>query len=453
MKNIRLTRNPFLLFSPFLLFYLIVVLVLQNNVFWGDEMSYYNQAQNLLHGFYSPPAPDIHLRNGPGYPILILPFVALHIPLVYIKLLNAFFLYLSVVFLYKTLVEIVSAKSSLIACLFWGCYYNALDFISLLYSEVFTIFLVSILVYSLIKAFKPGETKWAKKYIYSSGFIFGYIILTKVIFGYVLLLMILGSGLLWLINRHVPNYKKGFVILLVAFTTVMPYLSYTYFLTGRLFYWSTTGGNNLYWMTGLAEDEYGSWFPDPATDGYTGTPLVSGKDSKQQGGMLNLKNRTVYTPGAEDSIKLHHQKYFVEINKFKGVERDDAYKKVVMENIKSHPGKFVKNCISNIGRMLFNYPYSYTPQKPGTLFRLPLNGIIIILMLFCLLPTFLNWRKIIYPVKFMMFIALLYLGGSIFGSAEIRMFTIIVPILLVWIAFVIQRSMKINLIFNENSSV
>lgn len=448
MKNIRLTRNPYLLFSPFLLFYIVVVLLLQSNIFWGDELSYLTQAKNILHGFYSPPAPNIQLRNGPGYPIILVPFVALHVPLVYIKLLNAFFLYLSIVFLFKALIQMVSFRKALIAGLFWGCYYNALDFIFMLYSEVFTVFLVSVLVYFLIKAFDAVDLKKSKKYIYGSGFILGYIVLTKVIFGYVLLFMLIGSALLWLINRHAANYKRGIIILFVAFATVIPYLSYTYYLTGRVFYWSTTGGNNLYWMSGLAEEEYGSWFPDPATVGYTGIPLVNGKEETQQGGQLNLKNRTIYTPGAADSIKLHHQKYFEEINKYTGVERDDAYKRVVMEKIKSHPGKFIKNCISNIGRILFNYPYSYTPQKPGTLFRLPLNGILVVLILFCLVPTFLNWQRIIYPLRFLLFIALLYLGGSIFGSAEIRMFTVIVPILLVWIACIIQKTMKINLKFD-----
>ena len=101
--------------------------------------------------------------------------------------------------------------------------------------------------------------------------------------------------------------------------------------------------------------------------------------------------------------------------------------------------------------MLFNYPYSYTIQKPETLLRLPLNGIIAVFMLFCLIPTFINWRKIIFPVRFMLFFTLLYLGGSIFGSAETRMFTVIVPILLFWIAYIIQKSIKIKLKFDENS--
>lgn len=31
--------------------------------------------------------------------------------------------------------------------------------------------------------------------------------------------------------------------------------------------------------------------------------------------------------------------------------------------------------------------------NPGTLLRLPLNGINVVLLLFCIIPTFKNWKK------------------------------------------------------------
>jgi hypothetical protein len=74
-------------------------------------------------------------------------------------------------------------------------------------------------------------------------------------------------------------------------------------------------------------------------------------------------------------------------------------------------------------------------------------------MLFGLIPTFLNWRKINYAIRFMLFFALLYFGGSILGSAETRMFVVIVPILLIWIAYIIQKSMKIKLKFDSTSNI
>ena len=77
MKITRITgiaKNPYLLFSPFLCFYIIYILIFPPD-FGGntDEMRYLQFAQNLIHGFYSPPVPDIDLTNGPGYPLLLSP--------------------------------------------------------------------------------------------------------------------------------------------------------------------------------------------------------------------------------------------------------------------------------------------------------------------------------------------------------------------------------------------
>ena len=141
-------------------------------------------------------------------------------------------------------------------------------------------------------------------------------------------------------------------------------------------------------------------------------------------------------PGSEVVITKRHQNDFDEIlkneevkrsniqngvtqpNLTKGIIQDDLFKEIAVNNIKSHPMKFLENCISNAGRMFFNYPASYVLQKPSTLRRLPINGTLIILSLFCLIPTFLNWRKIFFPVRFFLFFAFLYFGGSILGSAE-----------------------------------
>jgi hypothetical protein len=73
MKNIKITKNPFLLFLPFLILYTILIIVFAKNEYRGDEVRYLNYAKNLIHGFYSPPYPHIDLGNGPGYSILIAP--------------------------------------------------------------------------------------------------------------------------------------------------------------------------------------------------------------------------------------------------------------------------------------------------------------------------------------------------------------------------------------------
>ena len=178
-------------------------------------------------------------------------------------------------------------------------------------------------------------------------------------------------------------------------------------------------------MTSPYEGEYGSWIEYPVSK--------------------NVKDRI---PGSSDLIELRHQKDFDKIPNDKGTQQDDILKNIAVNNIMSHPVKFIQNCFSNIGRMIFNFPYSYKVQKPGVLLRLPLNGLVVVIALFCLIPTLINWQKIIFPIRFLLFFALVYFGGSILGSAEIRMFTIIVPVLLLWFAFVLSKSVKIKLKFD-----
>ena len=440
----KINQNPFLLFSPFLLLYIVVVLKFQESFFVGDEIRHVYFANNLLKGFYSPPSPHINLGVGPGYPIMIAPLLALHLPYLVIKLLNAFFYYLSIIFLFKSLRHFVSFRKTILVSLFWACYYVMFSFLFIMLTEILTMLLVTMLIFCIIKAFRPEDLRRTKKYIVLAGLVMGYLALTKLVFGYVILSMLMGSGVLWLIKRGVENYRRGLLIAAIALGTTTPYLVYTYYLTGRIFYWGTLAGNNLYWMSSPSANEYGTWFPDLAKDSLAqeSNPLIA----------TDIKG--IFIPGAEDSLKLYHQQDFNEIYqndneiyRYDGVKLDDAFQRMAQRNIKSHPLKYLQNCVSNVGRMLFGYPNSYMIQKPGDLVRFLPNGIIAVFSLFCLLPTLRNWRKIPYSIRYMLFFAAIYLGGSVLGSAEMRMFGVIAPVILLWIAYIAQKSVRVNLDF------
>jgi 4-amino-4-deoxy-L-arabinose transferase-like glycosyltransferase len=430
MKNSKIINNPYLLFFPFLIAFIIWVFIFPTDGIGGDQPRYLMYAHNLINRYYSPQAPDIWLINGPGYPIILIPFVFLKLPLISMTLMNAFFYYFSIIFLFKALNRIVTLGVTLAFSIAWASYYIAYANIAFIATETFTYMLVSILIVTILQAFEHENPLKAKKYVVLSGLILGYIVLTKIIFGYVLLIMIIGSGLLWILNRKNLNYRKGIIIMLVAFTTALPYLIYTYQLTGKVFYWGSQN-DSLYWMTTPFEGEYGDWKQDLSLN-------------PREMGNYNI-------PGADSILKVHHQKDFNEINKYKGLERDDAYTRLAIRNIKAHPMKYAQNIIYNIGRLVFHYPYSYAVQRPKNLLVFPINGILFTLMLFSLIPTFINWRKIPISLRYLMFIALIYLGGSAIITALVRMFTIIVPILLVWIAFIVQNTLKINLKFRENA--
>jgi hypothetical protein len=430
--------NPFILFSPFLLFYIVLVILSPAPGFTGDEGRYLMFAQNLVQGFYSPPAPDINLWNGPGYPILLMPFVGLHLPLVCITILNGILHYLSVIFLFKTLRRFFSLNSALIFSFFWALYFNLFSEMIAIYTEVFTSFLISLLLFILLQSFT--ENRQGKKCAVYSGLIMGYIVLTKVIFGYVILLMLVGTIVLWLFNRKLINYKRSFLILLVALGTITPYLLYTYHLTNKIFYLSNSGGMSLYWMSSPDENELGDWHHEREI-----RPSNASDNSD-----LIIDPTTKSIPGWNNYIYANHVKDYEELDKFTGVERDDTYKKIAINNIKQYPLKYIKNCISNIERLFFSFPYSYTLQH--SILRVILTMPIVVCMLFSLVLTIINWQNIAFPLRFILAFVFIYLGCTILVSTYTRMFTIIVPILLFWIAFIFDKSLKLKLKFDRNVS-
>ncbi|RKR85681.1 dolichyl-phosphate-mannose-protein mannosyltransferase [Mucilaginibacter gracilis] len=345
----KLIRNPFFIFLPFLFYYSYLIVKSKWPSLYGDEVRYYNFAINLIHGFYSPPAPHISLWNGPGFPIILMPFVALTIYPLYITLMNALYFYLAVVFLFKALRLIADYKTALILSLLLAVYPNALSMLPILYTEAFTNLLVSALVYTVALYYNKGN----KKYGIIAGLILGYLVLTKIIFGYVVVICLGIFFINLLFKKNKAYYFKPIRILLIAFAVTVPYLAYTWQLTGKLFYWGNSGGMSLYWMSTPYPHEYGDWK----------VPYLTNKQYPTL-----FKSAEVVT-----ILKKNHQKDIADVLKHKdNIEQDEAYKQLAIQNIKNHPLKFMGNCIDNFSRMLFNFPYSYSFQDDSIL-----RGIII----------------------------------------------------------------------------
>lgn len=433
MKPKDLHKYPFLLFSPFLLIFICYILIIApNDLTQGDPARYLMYARNLINGFYSPPAPNISLRNGPGYPMVLVPFLLLKLPLISIALMNAVFYYLSIVFLYKALIKTVSVKVALTFSITWACYYIAYQNLQYIVPETWTYFLISMFIYLIVKAFKNENAEGSKKYIIATGIVLGLIILTKMIFGYVLMFLLGGFGILWIIYRKNLNLRKGFLIIIISLFTTSPYLIYTYNLTGRFFYWGM-GSDTLYWMSNPNKNEYGDW-----KQGLWRNPIEAG-------------NYNIY--GADSILIANHEKDLLETEKYKGLEWDDEFKRIAVENIKKHPVKYAENIFYNVGRLIFHYPFSYAVQRPKILIILPLNGALLFLMIFSMVPTILNWRKLPVFIHFLLFFSILYLGASVLVTTFVRMFTIVVPIILFWIAFILQNTLKIKLKFDEEDQI
>lgn len=408
----KFTRNPWLIFSPLLFLYAYFIKINKWPHLYGDEIRYVEFAHHLIHGFYSPNAPHINLWNGPGYPVILLPFIALKVPVIYITQLNALYLYLAVVFLYKALNLLSNHKTAVLFSLLLAVYPNELSVLPILYTEAFTSFLVSSFIYCITLYHVKGNIK----YSLLTGIILGYIALTKIIFGYVIVICLVVYLTLTLFKKNKIYYLKSLYVLLIAFAVTIPYLTYTWQLTGKFFYWGNSGGMSLYWMSTPYEHEYGDWkVPDLSNNQY---PTL-------------FKSAEVVA-----ILKRNHAKELEFILGHKNeVEQDELFKQIAVRNIGKTPGKFISNYCNNFARMLFNFPYSYAYQDAAIVKNIIIGSLILWASVVGMILTAVSWRNIIFPVKFVLLVTGVYLLLSGALSAYPRQFDVIVPVLLFWMGY------------------
>jgi hypothetical protein len=411
-----------MLFSPFLILYLLIVLFAKNDPLQFDGSSYWRFANNLLQGFYSPPAPHINLVEGPGYPIFLMLFAALGVPLKIVTICNAIMHYLAIVFLFKSLKFIVPHSKALVFSVLFACCYSSYVWMTKFYTETFVLFLFSLHIFFMMKAYYSGKTK----YYLIAGFFLGYISLTKVVFPYVLLTLIFAMGFFYLLSKNKAYIRKGYLIIVTAFAVLLPYLIYSYNLTDRFFYIGTSGGDALYWMSTPFEYEYGAYNNEAF-------------DANGEGPSLEI---------SISRFKENHQRDIDSISSLVGLAKDDAYKKIAMENIRNHPVKYLKNVYANISRLMFNFPQSYMFQVP--LKSIWYFAIIYSLMLISMILTIFNWRKVEFHIMFIFLTIFIYLGGSSFLTADSRMFLVMLPSLLLWIGYILEKSVKINVFWKND---
>jgi hypothetical protein len=389
---------------PLLFLYVFIVLIAYGIDFQGDERRYIWFATNLSHGFYSP-QDEINLWNGPGYPILLLPFVLLNVPWLTAKLFNALFLFLAILYFYGTLRLYMQKNSALIFSYILGIYPLFLRYMHKLLTEQFAIFLICGFIYHFCKVHK--DIRNYKINLLLASIYLGYLALVKVFFGYVIL-----TGLLFFLSSYIFKqkeiFKKTLLVYLLSLVLCIPYLFYTYSLTGKIFYWGNSGGISLYLMSTPYEDEYGDW---------------NIRDSQ--------KHRAYYIENAKKNLS--------------AIELDDEYKRKAMENIINYPKKYFLNWLANIGRLLFNYPYSYDKQKLNTYFYLIPNMFIVVFIILMIYPTYLSRKSIPFEMFGLIHFGLVAFMGSTFLDAENRYFWPLVPVFFLWISFMLSNVVKIKI--------
>jgi hypothetical protein len=405
-------------FLPLLLLYIFAVSIAFSinykggEGFSGDEGRYVTYADNLFHGFYSP-RDEVNLWNGPGYPIVLLPLVPfklLHMPAFPPRLLNALFLFMAILYFYYTLRLYIHERRALFFSYLLGIYPPFFGTIHNILTEHLAIFLVCGFLFHFCKLHHDNRNSWIQLLIAS--FYLGYLALTKIFFGYVILtgLLVFLSLFLW---KKKDTLKKTFLVYFFALLFCVPYLLYTYSLTGRIFYWGNSGGLSLYWMSTPYQGELGDW--------------------RGHGESENLQ-----------SIEKHRD-FFNKLTKLNAIQKDDELKKQAIQNIINHPLKYFKNWMANVGRLLFNYPYSYSPQNLRTYFYIIPNMFLVVFCVLCIYFTYLARGLIPSEIYFLLLFGLISFGGSSLLSSYNRQFLPLVPVFSLWIIFTLMRVVKIEI--------
>lgn len=415
-------KTPFLFYLPFLAIYGFLVFMMHDDAMVGDEDRYMMFAQNLLNGHYSP-NDQLNLWNGPGYPLLLTPFLWLKLPTISITLFNALLHYLSVVFVFKSVNLISGKKSAHFFGLAWGLYFVAWQSLQYIMAECLSIFLISLLSYFIIKSHSSNKSTsviWA-------GLTLGFLALTKIIFAYVIAACLVIYILYFVYQKAKPS--GALKILMVSIIPLIPYLIYTYSLTGRPLYLGNSGGMSLYFMSTPHEGEFGDWNNETFT-GYC------------NGGVQ---------PCNSGYFVKNHKTNFEYILSVDGVERDDRYKELALENIKNNPIKFLRNCLANQGRMWFRYPFSYRFQNDLYLGVAFPNAILFSAFIFLSIFWMARLKYIRKDLNLIFLILIVYLGGSTLLSAYPRQLYTVVPMMMTLISFAFSRSVKIELFAKKST--
>jgi len=367
------------LFASTLLLHVLNVLICDRPDFIWDEARYELYAAHLTQGRYATPEkPD--LVNGPGYPLVLAPLLAAGAPLILLRGLNALFMALAAWFSFRAVLPYAGARWALAVALVTALHPNLVRTAPYLMTEALAVCCIAGFAWAFTSALRSGG--WAWGWISAAAFAWGWLTLTRVFFGHVMLAAAALLACLLAFRRLRVSVLRALAVLGLAFTMCVPWLAYTKSWTGQWLCWSTNGGELLYWATSTHEGENGHWFSE--MDSQTKPELIAS--------------------GHRDFYLAHYDRPVM--------EREAAFKKKAMENLRANPKGVLKNWVCNWGRLLVGFPRSYETEELIMLVPVLVNVPILMAVLLALFVAWRNRQKLPAEVILLGLLVSIYLGGT-----------------------------------------
>ena len=400
---------------PLLLLFAVSAVVQAKGDFDGDGWRYIQNARNLTHGFFASPD-TLMFWNGPGYPLFILPWIAMGAPLVLARLANAVALWLAVVHAQGALHALGIRRRSLLYAYALG----ALLFLhgglpGYIMSECLSVFLVCGSAWHYSRADGGPRTRL---HLILAGLHLGGLALTKVFFGYVLEACLLAAAAAGVLYRRSPALalaaRNGAIVCGLGLVLCLPWLAHTWSQTGKAHFWGNSGGWQVWYLSWPEKEYRGDWLNWQAI----------------------MDHEDFFRP---------HMDELREVLKHGPIEQDSILKGWARKNCREHPGKCLTNWRANVNRMVFGYPV--TAFAGGGSELATGNRSFIYALPFFLLTGLAapGWRarKRIPPVAHAgLAFALIALGGTSLLSAIPRQVFPVLPLLWIWCVLTWERGLR-----------
>jgi hypothetical protein len=304
-----------------------------------DEWRYIHYAENLLHGYFSP-RERVFLWNGPGYPLLLVPFAKLGW-LDGARYANAVWHAGALAYAWWTASARLPARWALGCVAALALYAPVYKFLPLAQTELLSFFLVAAWIEHSLRA--PASL--VHRVVAAAAL--ALLCLTKVVFGVVLLPFLVLALLRWLHRRGDRVARACWQQAALALVLCVPYLAYTYGLTGRSLYWSSTWPNSFYWLSSPHEGEWGDWYHQDWVERH---PVLRAHHKA----MIDEISGAARDPGLSPDARLFNMST---------PEAGDAFLRAALRNVREHPLKFARNWCGNLVRLFLDVPTSVRERR------------------------------------------------------------------------------------------
>lgn len=367
-----------------------------------DELRYLEMTDTLL-GKASGP---LTMWSPPGYALFLAPFRAVGCGPASLRLLNAFLLVLAVWLFHRLLRNHVSRGLAAAAAAAFALYWPFCKMLPEIMTETLAVCLMTAVLLAWSELGREGGRTLA--WIAVGAVCLAWLCLTRAVFGYALAVCIAVFAL-GLLTAHRAYARRMLVTSVLAMALCLPWLGYTWSRTGKPFYWTSCSGVTLFWMA-TPLNHWGDW---------------------------HAPSEVALTPELS-----YHRGLFARTAAMPEEKQDEAFRDAAFRFMKNYPGVYLRSLAANAGRLFFNMPYSFTPQKLRALFFAVPNAFLIVLLTLALAA--LARRRDRWPEAGP---AILFggtaLAGTVLVSAFARMLLPIVPAMLFVIVVGLQ-DMRLN---------